>query len=224
MPGRSARRLASVSRNRLAYETRPWWNVNLFSMASPSNQWRTDRPPASSPAGVTRTRSPDSQSGSTPARGSRSTASSPAVVRKPNRWLGATSAVVYRELHNLEAGGLVEPGTAGPRDRQPFHVTDAGRRAFATWIARLPSEEIIRFPLLLTVFFREHVEPGRLDRALHELRHLRKLEDYQRLMEQLEDQDSGPAQVLRFGIEYEQAVLRWFASLPGYRSMARAPE
>ncbi len=136
-----------------------------------------------------------------------------------------TRSQVYRELHNLEAGGLVEPGTTGPRDRQPFHVTDAGRRAFAAWIARLPGEEIIRFPLLLTVFFREHVEPSRLDRALHEheLRHLRRLEDYQRLMEEFEDRDSGPAQVLRFGIEYERAVLRWFASLPGYRSMAGGP-
>ena len=137
-----------------------------------------------------------------------------------NFW-NVTRSQVYRELRSLEAAGLVEAGEAGPRDRRPFLLTDAGRRVFSDWIDRVPGDEIVRFPLLLTVFFRDRVDPARLDRFLHEheLRHLRRLEEYERLARDLTE-DSGPAQVLRFGIEYERTVLRWLAALPGYRSIA----
>ena len=37
-PGSAARRRASVSRCRFAYETRPSWKENLCSIARPSNQ------------------------------------------------------------------------------------------------------------------------------------------------------------------------------------------
>jgi len=135
-----------------------------------------------------------------------------------------TPSQVYRELRSLEAGGLIEPGETGPRDRRPYRLTEAGRTAFAAWIARPPGDELIRFPLLLTVFFGEDVDRSRLERSLHEheLRHLRRLEEYERRAAEIPDGDpSGPTQVLRFGIEYERAVLRWFASLPGYRSLDR---
>jgi DNA-binding PadR family transcriptional regulator len=138
-----------------------------------------------------------------------------------NFW-NVTRSQVYRELRRLEAAGLVEAGEAGPRDRRPFLLTEAGRRVFSEWIDRVPGDEIVRFPLLLTVFFRERIEPGRLDRFLHqhELSHLRRLEDYERLARDL-PADDGPGQVLRFGIEYERTVLRWLAALPGYRSIAQ---
>jgi DNA-binding PadR family transcriptional regulator len=139
-----------------------------------------------------------------------------------NFW-NVTRSQVYRELRNLHRLGLVEPGQAGPRDRLPYTITDAGRQAFAEWIARPPGDELIRFPLLLTVFFREQVEPARLRRYLreHELRHMRRLEDYERDLAAMDDTTSGPALTLRFGIEYERAVLRWFVSLPGYEPADR---
>jgi DNA-binding PadR family transcriptional regulator len=141
-----------------------------------------------------------------------------AVERSIGNFWNVTRSQVYRELRNLHAWGLVEPGEAGPRDRLPYAITAAGREAFAEWIARPPGDEIIRFPLLLTAFFQEHVEPARLRRYLreHELRHLRRLEEYERHLAAMDDATSGPALTLRFGIEYERAVLRWFASLPGY--------
>jgi DNA-binding PadR family transcriptional regulator len=135
-----------------------------------------------------------------------------------------TRSQVYRELRNLEAWSLVEPGETGPRERRPYRLTEAGRRAFAEWIARQPGDAIIRFPLLLTVYFGDDLDRDRLERSLHEheLRHLRALEDYERRWAGIPEGDtSGPAQVLRFGIEYERAVLRWFAGLPGYRSLNR---
>lgn len=139
-----------------------------------------------------------------------------------NFW-NLTRSQIYRELHMLHQRGLVEPGEPGPRERLPFTITDSGRAAFEEWIAQPPGPEIIRFPLLLTVFFSEHLDVARLRRSLreHELQHLRRLEELQEAFQGMEDDTSGPALVMRFGIEYEQAVLRWFASLPGYDPVER---
>ena len=74
---------------------------------------------------------------------------------------------------------------------------------------------MIRFPLLVSVLFAEHIEPDRLRRWLreHELVHMRRLDDYERQAAALPPgAGGGKVQTLRFGIEYERAVLRWFAS------------
>jgi hypothetical protein len=91
-----------------------------------------------------------------------------------------------------------------------------GRRAFAAWIAEEPDTETIRFPLLLTVFFAEQVPAERLRRFLrqHQVRHERQLAIYEQQAASLTRPESGPALSLRFGIEYERAILRWFESLP----------
>jgi DNA-binding PadR family transcriptional regulator len=147
-----------------------------------------------------------------------------AVERSIGSFWNVTRSQIYRELRNLASSGLAVPGEAGPRDRQPYTITEAGRTAFAEWIGRLPGPEIIRFPLLLTVFFGDHLDPARLRRHLreHELAHLHRLESYEQQQAQAsEDPESGPVLVRRFGIEYERAVLRWFASLPGYEPVER---
>jgi DNA-binding PadR family transcriptional regulator len=131
-----------------------------------------------------------------------------------NFW-NVTQSQVYRELRVLEGRGLVsaEPST-GSRERRPYAITDAGRQAFAGWIARPPGEELIRFPLLLSVYFEQHVDPQRMRRWLreHELTHLRRLDDYEEQAAALPEEAgrSGKVLTLRFGIEYERAVLRWF--------------
>jgi DNA-binding PadR family transcriptional regulator len=132
-----------------------------------------------------------------------------------NFW-NITQSQVYRELRNLEERGLVTAEAAtGSRERRPYAITDAGRDAFREWIALPPGEELIRFPLLVSVLFADHVEPARLRRWLreHELAHLRRLDDYERQAAGLPSAArGGKVQTLRFGIEYERAVLRWFAS------------
>ena len=45
-----------------------------------------------------------------------------------------TTSQVYRELAAMETAGLIVAGEKGPRDRKPYSLTDAGRRAFADWI------------------------------------------------------------------------------------------
>src|SRR5262245_32532707 len=77
-----------------------------------------------------------------------------------------TRSQVYRELHSLEALGYVAPGQTGKREKRPYALTDAGRAAFAEWIARPPEPELIRYPLLLTVFFGEGLDPQHLKRVV----------------------------------------------------------
>jgi DNA-binding PadR family transcriptional regulator len=124
------------------------------------------------------------------------------------KFWNVTRSQVYRELGSLAADGLVKAGDLGPRDSRPYEITDKGRAAFTEWINKEPGPELIRAPLLLTVFFREHVEPERLQRYLtsHRLRHQTQLEEYERLEVELQNEPGGPLDALRFGIAYE----RWF--------------
>jgi DNA-binding PadR family transcriptional regulator len=137
------------------------------------------------------------------------------VERTIGNFWNVTRSQVYRELRTLTELGLVEPGTTGPRARRPFTVTPAGRREFSRWISQPPGVELIRFPLLLTLFFGDHLTDEQLTSFVqaHRPRHEERLEYYLTLIEG-EETGSFRAHTLRFGIEYEQAVLRWFDSLP----------
>ena len=126
-----------------------------------------------------------------------------------------TRSQIYRELRALQELGLVEAGETGVRERRPYAITDSGRQAFSTWIAREPGDDLIRSPLLLTVFFGAHIDQRRMDRflAVHRLRHEERLEHYRALAGALAGV-AGMAwtvHALRYGIEHEEAVLRWFA-------------
>ncbi len=131
-----------------------------------------------------------------------------------NFW-NVTRSQVYRELTSLAAAGLVDAGDPGPRARQPYQITDSGRLAFAEWINREPGPELIRDSLLLTVFFRDRVEPEKLKRYLtvHRLRHEAQLDHYEVLEAQLAGASGGPLDTLRFGIAYERAFLDWIRGL-----------
>ncbi len=138
-----------------------------------------------------------------------------------------TRSQVYRELRTLEEQGLVEAGETGARERRPYAITDAGRAAFRAWIAREPGPDVIRMPMLLTVFFGEHVDPKLLARhlTLQRIQHQQQLAGYEALHAQLEGQPGieWPVQALRFGIEYERAVLRWMEQLPLFSPAGSAP-
>jgi DNA-binding PadR family transcriptional regulator len=131
-----------------------------------------------------------------------------------------TQSQVYRELAAMAATGLVRAGERGRRDRQPYAITDAGRAAFAEWVAREPGAETIRFPLLLGVLFGRHLPPGRLAEHLHRHRavHAARLADYERQRAELPpgaaDAEPYAVATLDFGLAYERAVLTWFDALP----------
>jgi DNA-binding PadR family transcriptional regulator len=129
-----------------------------------------------------------------------------------------TRSQVYRELAALADRGLVEKGPAGPRDRQPFQLTTAGREAFREWVNTNPEPENLRIPLLLRLTFADAIDPGRLRSMLsdHHAVHRGRLETYRSMDRELAAAGVPPEQrvTLAFGIGYETAVLRWFSQLP----------
>jgi DNA-binding PadR family transcriptional regulator len=127
-----------------------------------------------------------------------------------------TRSQVYRELGRLEASGLVAMGATGARDKRPFSITAEGRAAFTAWIRRDPGPELIRFPLLLTLFFGEFLDPRDVGRflAAHRAEHERRLAEYREFLAALAESDPYAVATVRFGVAYEEAVLAWFDSLP----------
>ena len=126
-----------------------------------------------------------------------------------------TRSQIYRELRTLEEAGFVLGGETGSRDRRRFTLADPGRRAFERWIARDPGQEIIRFPLLLTLFFGDAVPRRELARMLraHRSRHEATLAAYRAQQPVFEREQPFPALAIRFGVIYEEAVLAWFDTL-----------
>ena len=129
-----------------------------------------------------------------------------------------TRSQVYRELAVLADRGLLRRGQTGPRDRQPFQLTPAGRAAFQQWVNTSPEPENLRIPLLLRLTFADAIDPGQLQAMLTEHRavHQRRLTAYRSLDRQLATAGIPEEKraTLAFGISYETAVLRWFHQLP----------
>jgi DNA-binding PadR family transcriptional regulator len=131
-----------------------------------------------------------------------------------NFW-NVTRSQIYRELRTLEAAGFVRVGKTGTRDRRPYALTPLGRQAFDEWIAREPGDENIRFPLLLTEYFGDHLPPETLARMLRksQVRHDARLKAYRERLEALAETHPFRARVARFGCMYEEMVLEWFTTL-----------
>jgi DNA-binding PadR family transcriptional regulator len=135
-----------------------------------------------------------------------------------NFW-SLTPSQVYRELTAMADAGLIRAGERGPRDRQPYALTAAGRAAFERWLEQEPGPENIRFPLLLTIEFGRHLEAQRLAEFVHRHRaaHARKLAEYEQLRQAaLGSGHHNPYAMatLEFGLAYERAALEWFEHLP----------
>ena len=130
-----------------------------------------------------------------------------------------TQSQVYRELTTMAERGLLTVGSPGPRDRKPYALTDAGRAAFADWVARPPGADQVRIPLLLTIAFADHLPADRLaelvagQRRVHEER-LARYREHRAAMDAAEVPPAARA-TLDFGLRHEQAVLDWFDALPG---------
>jgi DNA-binding PadR family transcriptional regulator len=128
-----------------------------------------------------------------------------------------TRSQIYRELKSLAAQGLVTSLETGPRDSQPYRITEAGKRAFRRWIAEEPGIPNMRLPLVLQVFFAEEVPRGNLEASLAKLRayHAQRLEVY-RGFEKEAKKGTGSYEALRLGLAFQRAVIEWIDSLkPG---------
>ncbi|GAA2003918.1 PadR family transcriptional regulator [Nakamurella flavida] len=129
-----------------------------------------------------------------------------------------TRSQVYRELTGMADDGLITVQETGPRERRAYALTDLGREAFRDWISRPPGEEQIRYPLLLTLAFADHLPPERLAAHLadHRAIHQARLDDYRRQHGQAVAAGARARDLitLDFGERYEAAVLGWFDALP----------
>jgi DNA-binding PadR family transcriptional regulator len=125
-----------------------------------------------------------------------------------------TRSQIYRELKILAEQGLVASMKTGPRDRQPYKLTDAGRKAFRRWIAQPPGPPIMRMPLVLQVFFGEAVSPQDMDRSLSDLRayHEKRLAAY-RVFEADLPEESWPHDALRLGLMFQKTMIAWIDTL-----------
>jgi DNA-binding PadR family transcriptional regulator len=127
------------------------------------------------------------------------------------RFWNVTPSHVYRELAALERRKLVRAGTPGPRDRRPFTITAAGRRAFTGWIDETPGPEQIRFPLLVSLWFGKHLPAATLASFVEAAR--REHEARLVLYEGLQTDDPHVGAVVSFGMHYERAVLEWLGGV-----------
>jgi DNA-binding PadR family transcriptional regulator len=127
-----------------------------------------------------------------------------------------TRSQVYRELKTLAEAGYVAERRAGARDKVPYAITAAGKAAFAEWLAKEPGPDILRLPVVLTVFFGRHLPPELLQRYLEKARleHATRLDEYRGIAERGETEDEYQLSTLRLGIAYEKTVLEWIDSLP----------
>ena len=140
------------------------------------------------------------------------------VRRGLARFWNVTSSHVYRELRTLETEGLIRAGDPGPRDRRPFRITPAGRRAFVRWIREEPAPEQIRVPLLVTLWFAKHLDDATLARFLehHRVEHEQRLAEYRAIVDAFAgttEADRHVGAVVDFGVAYEEAFLGWLATL-----------
>lgn len=122
-----------------------------------------------------------------------------------------TRSQLYREIKDLAARRYIALSETGSRDKRVCTITKTGRAAFAEWIAREPEPELIRYPLLLALFFGDAIEPQRLKSWLetHRERHAERLARYEEMLPQVREHAPYPALTLQFGIEYERMVLSW---------------
>jgi len=127
------------------------------------------------------------------------------------RFWNVTPSHVYRELRTLQDRKLVSAGRTGVRDRRPFTITAAGKKAFKHWIAQEPGPEQIRNPLLITLWFGRHLDDDTLAGILESNRdvHAKRLRYYKSIT--ATDRHTGA--VVAFGVAYEKAVIAWIDDL-----------
>jgi DNA-binding PadR family transcriptional regulator len=137
------------------------------------------------------------------------------------RFWNVTSSHVYRELKAMESEGLVAAGRAGVRERRPYRITAAGRRAFHDWLREPPEAEQLRIPLLVRLWFARDLDPEVLGDFVRTAREDHR--DRLRLYDELSmlDVDYGVEAVIDFGRSYERMFLSWLDRLEP-RTPARA--
>jgi DNA-binding PadR family transcriptional regulator len=129
-----------------------------------------------------------------------------------------TRSQVYRELQTLEGLGFINAGPTGARSSREFSLTPEGLVALTDWLNVGPADEVIRFPMLLTIRFGGSLPLGRLRELLRdfETRHRAKREFYVKLESDMRAARNDPFEIatVRFGQLFEAAIASWLDELP----------
>src|ERR671932_515751 len=72
---------------------------------------------------------------------------------------GVSDGQLYPQLHDLHERGLVEPAgdPEGPKSRQRWRLTDAGRSALHAWLREPPATTVLRDEGLTKLLFVDQV-------------------------------------------------------------------
>jgi DNA-binding PadR family transcriptional regulator len=128
-----------------------------------------------------------------------------------------TRSQVYRELPALASAGYVKAGKTGPRASQPYSLTAAGRKAFASWLSEPPGPDHPRNPVLLRLGFGHRHNKTQLRRLVEEARaeHEVKLAAHRAAVSKLRKEgDAFAVATAEFGVAYERAFLKLLDNLP----------
>jgi len=145
-------------------------------------------------------------------------------VDESTRFFWAASyGQIYPELKRLEEEGLVEGADTpqGGRARRVYRITDAGRRALASWIMDTGSTVELRHEGLLKLFFAEALDsPEDRVAVLEEIAsvHRRQVKELEMIECEvvLDEGEADPGHepgtpefVLRFGLDFHRWVVSW---------------
>ncbi len=133
---------------------------------------------------------------------------------------GVSDGQLYPQLHDLHARGLIEPDGApeGPKSRQRWRLTDAGREALQAWLREPAATPVLRDEGLLKLLFVDQVGSGVARELLDQRRSaLVALQDSlltlvpgtERGGPDTETGLSGPTLVQSFGLDFVAMSIAW---------------
>ena len=127
-----------------------------------------------------------------------------------------TRSQIYRELRTLADAGLVEAGETGAREQRPYTITAAGREVFQAWLEEEPGPDLFRSPFFLKLSLAEHLDSEAVTRfvELHRQRNEARLAYYRQVEPMAEAFSPNSGHVLRAGVAFREALLRWLDTLP----------
>ena len=150
------------------------------------------------------------------------------LVQKVDESVGyfwnVTRSQVYRELRALAEEGFTKEQAPGKRDRVLYEITPVGRAAFKEWLAEEPGSDLLRLPIVLRVFFGDHLEPSQLRHHVLKARveHQTRLTQYEKIRAHKElAAEPFVQQTIDLGIAYERTFLAWLDQLPIKEGAAR---
>ena len=128
---------------------------------------------------------------------------------------------IYRTLKAMETDGLVVSRMESQEDtrsKRIYTLTDAGLQEFQGWLTEYDTElDGSKVPFLVRLFFFGMVDKGQIEAQLRVWTdlHQRQLDYYQNLQipEEVPDHRYFWQATLRFGVMYEEMVLRWMEEM-----------